>query len=115
MARRETFHGYGPEQGYEFLRTAIAKSDYQSRGCDIAADEVFVSDGSKCDGGNILDIFALGRDENIIAVVDPVYPIYVDTNVMAGHTGAANEKGEYQASSIFARRPRTISRLTFPI
>ena len=92
MARRETFHGYGPEQGYDFLREAIAKNDFQSRGCDIAADEIFVSDGSKCDTGNILDIF--GRD-NTIAVTDPVYPVYVDTNVMAGHTGEANDTGEY--------------------
>lgn len=96
MARRETFHGYGPEQGYDFLREAIAKNDYQSRNCDIAADEIFVSDGSKCDGGNILDIFAQERDANTIAVCDPVYPIYVDTNVMAGHTGPAGETGEYQ-------------------
>jgi LL-diaminopimelate aminotransferase len=93
MSRRETFHGYGPEQGYEFLREAIAKNEFQSRGCDVAADEVFVSDGSKCDGGNILDIF--GHD-NKIAVCDPVYPIYVDTNVMAGHTGEADERGEYR-------------------
>lgn len=96
MARRETFHGYGPEQGYDFLRNAIAAHDYQSRGCDIAADEIFVSDGSKCDGGNILDIFAQERDANTIAVCDPVYPIYVDTNVMAGQTGPAGETGEYQ-------------------
>ena len=96
MAKRETFRGYGPEQGYDFLREAIAKNDYQARGCDIAADEVFVSDGSKCDGGNILDIFASARQDNTIAVVDPVYPIYVDTNVMAGHTGSPDEKGEYQ-------------------
>jgi LL-diaminopimelate aminotransferase len=96
MARRETFRGYGPEQGYDFLREAIARNDYQSRGCEIAADEIFVSDGSKCDGGNILDIFSLGRDDNTIAVVDPVYPLYVDTNVMAGHTGGPDEKGEYQ-------------------
>jgi len=96
MSRRETFHGYGPEQGYDFLRDAIARNDYQSRGCDVAADEIFVSDGSKCDGGNILDIFAPSRDDNTIAVCDPVYPIYVDTNVMAGHTGEADEKGEYQ-------------------
>src|SRR5688572_30276221 len=93
MSKRETFHGYGPEQGYDFLREAIAKNDYAARGADIAADEIFVSDGSKCDGGNILDIF--GHD-NSIAVCDPVYPIYVDTNVMAGHTGEADEKGEYQ-------------------
>ncbi len=93
MSRRETFRGYGPEQGYDFLREAISKHDYKARNCDIAADEVFVSDGSKCDGGNILDIFGEG---NTIAVCDPVYPIYVDTNVMAGHTGQADEKGEYQ-------------------
>jgi len=93
MAQRQTFRGYGPEQGYDFLREAIAKNDFQSRNCDIAADEIFISDGSKCDGGNILDILG---DRNSIAVMDPVYPIYVDTNVMAGHTGVADEKGEYQ-------------------
>lgn len=92
LARRETFRGYGPEQGYDFLREAIARHDYQSRGCAVAADEVFVSDGSKCDTGNILDIF--GAD-NRIAVQDPVYPVYVDTNVMAGHTGPADEQGRY--------------------
>jgi LL-diaminopimelate aminotransferase len=94
MARRETFKGYCDEQGYDFLRTAIAEHDYHAIGCDIAADEVFVSDGSKCDTGNILDILALGT-ENTIAVTDPVYPVYVDTNVMAGHTGSPNERGEY--------------------
>ncbi|HEV2294865.1 MAG TPA: LL-diaminopimelate aminotransferase [Tepidisphaeraceae bacterium] len=92
QARRETFHGYGPEQGYEFLRQAIATHDFQSRGCDVAADEVFVSDGSKCDCGSILDIFGPG---NTIAVTDPVYPVYVDTNVMHGHTRAPDERGEY--------------------
>ena len=92
MSHRETFRGYGPEQGYDFLREAIALSDFNTRGCDVSADEVFVSDGSKCDTGNILEIF--GRD-NTIAVTDPVYPVYVDTNVMAGRTGVANEKGEY--------------------
>src|ERR671913_1573961 len=92
QARRETFKGYGPEQGYDFLREAIAKNDFQSRGCDVAADEMFVSDGSKCDCGNILDIFGPG---NTIAVTDPVYPVYVDTNVMHGHTRAADERGEY--------------------
>src|SRR5881397_2590565 len=92
MGKHATFHGYGPEQGYEWLRAAIAKNDYASRGCDIAADEVFVSDGSKCDCGNILDIFA---PQNTIAVTDPVYPVYVDTNVMAGHTGVANQRGEF--------------------
>src|SRR6476620_4299819 len=88
LSRRETFHGYGPEQGYEWLREAIAANDFRSRGCEISADEVFVSDGSKCDVGNILDIFGAG---NRIAVTDPVYPVYVDTNVMAGHTGGADE------------------------
>ncbi|MFM2431107.1 MAG: LL-diaminopimelate aminotransferase [Cyanobacteriota bacterium] len=92
MADRASFKGYGPEQGYEWLRAAIAKNDFQSRGCDIDASEIFISDGSKCDCGNILDIFG---SDNTIAVTDPVYPVYVDTNVMAGHTGDANEKGEY--------------------
>jgi LL-diaminopimelate aminotransferase len=90
MAGRETFKGYGPEQGYEFLRQAIV--DHQFAGLGIAADEVFVSDGSKCDTGNILDIFGKG---NVIAITDPVYPVYVDTNVMAGNTGDADEKGAY--------------------
>ena len=92
MAERETFRGYGPEQGYPFLRDAISENDYRARGVDIAADEIFVSDGSKCDSGNILDIFGSG---NKIAVLDPVYPVYVDTNVMAGNTGAADESGRY--------------------
>ncbi|HYV32057.1 MAG TPA: LL-diaminopimelate aminotransferase [Candidatus Binatia bacterium] len=92
MGQRESFRGYGPEQGYEFLRAAIGKNDFRDRGLDVADDEIFVSDGSKCDAGNILDI--LGR-QNKIAISDPVYPVYVDTNVMAGHTGAANEAGTY--------------------
>jgi LL-diaminopimelate aminotransferase len=92
MADRGTFKGYGPEQGYDFLREAIATNDYQSRGAKITADEVFVSDGSKCDCANILDV--LGAN-NTIAVTDPVYPVYVDTNVMAGHTGEAGANGEY--------------------
>jgi LL-diaminopimelate aminotransferase len=92
MGDRATFHGYGPEQGYLWLREKIAAHDFQSRGCDIDASEIFISDGSKCDCGNILDI--LGSD-NTIAVTDPVYPVYVDTNVMAGHTGPANDRGEY--------------------
>ncbi|MES9981108.1 MAG: aminotransferase class I/II-fold pyridoxal phosphate-dependent enzyme, partial [Candidatus Thiodiazotropha sp. 6PLUC5] len=91
MANDATFHGYGPEQGYDFLREAIAKGDYQSRGCDIVADEVFVSDGAKCDSGNFQEIFA--NDINV-AIPDPVYPVYVDTNVMAGRTGEA-EDGRY--------------------
>lgn len=87
MGTAEGFHGYGPEQGYDFLRDKIAKEDYQSRGCDIKADEIFVSDGAKCDVGNIQEIFGI---ENRIAICDPVYPVYVDTNVMAGRTGAYN-------------------------
>ena len=93
MGNRQSFKGYGPEQGYLWLREKIAENDFQSRGCDITPDEIFISDGSKCDCGNILDIF--GKD-NKIAVTDPVYPVYVDTNVMAGHTGEANDKGEYE-------------------
>src|SRR3954468_11132553 len=92
MGTHEGFHGYGPEQGYEFLRKAIAENDYRAHGLEVADDEIFVSDGTKCDTGNILDI--LGA-ENRIAVMDPVYPVYVDTNVMAGHTGEANESGAY--------------------
>jgi LL-diaminopimelate aminotransferase len=92
MGDSKTFHGYGPEQGYDFLRQAIADHDFSPRGCQIALDEIFVSDGSKCDNGNILDIFGRG---NTVAVTDPVYPVYVDTNVMAGNTGAPNEQGEY--------------------
>ncbi len=92
MSRRDTFKGYGPEQGYDFLRAAIAQNDYQARGADVLADEIFVSDGSKCDTGNILDIFG---PDNVIAVTDPVYPVYVDTNVMAGRTGPADDSGRY--------------------
>jgi len=92
MGVRSTFRGYGPEQGYDFLRQAIVDHDYRARGCDIALDEVFVSDGSKCDTGNILDIFG---SDNTIAVIDPVYPVYVDTNVMAGNTGPADDQGRY--------------------
>ncbi len=92
MGDRESFKGYGPEQGYVWLREAIAKADFQARGCEIDASEIFISDGSKCDCGNILDIFG---SDNRIAVTDPVYPVYVDTNVMAGHTGDADESGKY--------------------
>lgn len=93
MGDRATFRGYGPEQGYAWLREKIAIHDFQSRGCEIDASEIFISDGSKCDCGNILDIFG---DSNVIAVTDPVYPVYVDTNVMAGHTGSVNQRGEYE-------------------
>lgn len=87
MSEKETFKGYAPDLGYEFLRSAIAKNDYKTRGVDIAIDEIFISDGAKSDSGNIGDIFAVN---NKIAVCDPVYPVYVDTNVMAGRTGEYN-------------------------
>ena len=93
MGTEEGFRGYGPEQGYQWLRESISKNDYLSRGCEINADEIFISDGSKCDSSNILDI--LGK-ENKIAVTDPVYPVYVDTNVMTGRTGGVNKRGEYE-------------------
>ena len=93
LGNHETFRGYGPEQGYDFLRAAIADGDYRDNGISLEDDEIFVSDGSKCDTGNILDIFGNG---NKIAITDPVYPVYVDTNVMAGNTGEANESGAYE-------------------
>jgi LL-diaminopimelate aminotransferase len=92
MGKRETFRGYGPEQGYDFLVEAIREHDYATHGIAIAADEIFVSDGSKCDSGNIQEVFALAAR---IAVTDPVYPVYVDSNVMAGRTGAAGPDGRY--------------------
>jgi LL-diaminopimelate aminotransferase len=91
MAQRATFKGYGPEQGYAFLRDAIAQHDYAARGCKIEADEIFVSDGAKCDCGNIQEIFS---GDIRLAIPDPVYPVYIDTNVMAGRTGA-NVDGRY--------------------
>lgn len=84
MGHRDTFRGYGPEQGYDFLREAIAENEFQSRGADISANEIFVSDGSKCDSANIQEIFAI---DTKVAITDPVYPVYLDTNVMAGRTG----------------------------
>jgi len=90
LGERASFRGYGPEQGYDFLREAIVENMYAN--LNIADDEIFVSDGSKCDTGNILDIFGKG---NTIAITDPVYPVYVDTNVMAGNTGEADENGAY--------------------
>ena len=93
LAHRETFRGYGPEQGYEFLRSAIAQHDYRDRNIDIADDEIFVSDGSKCDCGYVLDILG---DQNKIAIPDPVYPVYVDTNVMTGRSGPARKDGSYE-------------------
>jgi len=93
MGSSSSFHGYGPEQGYGFLRSAIAENDYRKRGINVADDEIFVSDGSKCDTGNILDIFG---SDNRVAVMDPVYPVYVDTNVMVGNTGPADASGRYE-------------------
>jgi len=91
MADAKTFRGYGPEQGYEFLREKIARHDFQARGADIAPDEIFISDGAKCDNGNIQEIFS---NDIKIAIPDPVYPVYVDTNVMAGRTGKY-DRGRY--------------------
>jgi LL-diaminopimelate aminotransferase len=92
MADDTTFRGYGPEQGYEFLRSAIAENDFQNRGAEISADEIFVSDGAKCDTGNIQELFSR---KTRIAIPDPVYPVYLDTNVMAGRTGEFGD-GRYQ-------------------
>ncbi len=92
MADDDSFRGYGPEQGYAFLREAIVTHDFQSRGADISADEIFVSDGAKCDTGNIQELFS---QDITIAIPDPVYPVYLDTNVMAGRTGVF-EDGRYQ-------------------
>ena len=98
MASAETFHGYAPDLGYEFLRKAIADNDYKARGVEIALDEIFVSDGAKSDSGNIGDIFS---QDNKIAVCDPVYPVYVDTNVMAGRTGEFLEDQEKWSDVIY--------------
>lgn len=98
MGNAETFHGYAPDLGYEFLRTAITENDYKARGCDISPDEVFISDGAKCDSGNIQEIFST---DNKIAVCDPVYPVYVDTNVMAGRTGTYNPQTEVWSDVIY--------------
>lgn len=93
MSKAETFKGYGPEQGYDFLREAIVENDYKARGINLDIDEVFISDGSKCDSGNILEIFG---PENNIAIQDPAYPVYVDSSVMGGRTGEAMENGFYE-------------------
>ena len=98
MAKAETFHGYAPDLGYEFLRNAIAENDYRARGCDIAADEIFVSDGAKSDSGNIQEIFSL---DNRIAVCDPVYPVYVDSNVMAGRCGTYDAASQMWSNVIY--------------
>jgi LL-diaminopimelate aminotransferase len=101
MARRATFKGYGPEQGYAFLREAVAQHDYAARGCRIAPDEIFISDGAKCDCGNIQEIFAT---DIRLAIPDPVYPVYIDTNVMAGRTGP-NVDGRYEGVSYLESTP----------
>ena len=88
MGAAESFKGYAPDLGYSFLREVIAEKDFKNRGCDIAADEIFISDGAKCDCGNIQEIFSI---DNTIAVCDPVYPVYVDSNVMAGRTGTFDD------------------------
>lgn len=93
MSDAKTFKGYGPEQGYEFLRKAIVENEFQAHGIEIDIDEIFISDGSKCDTGNILDVF--GKN-NKVAIADPVYPVYVDTNVMDGRTGNVLENGYYE-------------------
>ena len=98
MSKKETFKGYAPDLGYEFLRDVIAQKDYKDRGCDIAADEIFVSDGAKSDSGNIGDIFS---QDNKIAVCDPVYPVYVDTNAMAGRTGTYDPATEKWSDVIY--------------
>jgi len=98
MGAAETFHGYAPDQGYEFLRSVIAREDFQKRGAQITEDEIFISDGAKCDSGNIQEIFST---DNRIAVCDPVYPVYVDTNVMAGRTGTYDPVSEKWSDVIY--------------
>ncbi len=98
MSRAETFRGYAPDLGYDFLRNAIVESDYKARGCDIEADEIFVSDGAKSDSGNIQEIFSL---DNRIAVCDPVYPVYVDSNVMAGRCGTYDADAQMWSNVIY--------------
>ena len=97
MSKKETFKGYGPEQGYDFLRNAIAENDYKARGVQIDANEIFISDGSKCDTGNIQEIFS--RDSKI-AITDPVYPVYADTTVMSGKTGTVAPNGYFNKTAI---------------
>lgn len=94
MGKKESFRGYGPEQGYAFLRKKIVEQDYQHKGIDMCIDEIFVSDGAKCDTGNIVDLFS---KDNIVAIPNPVYPVYLDTNVMAGRSGKYDAKtGKYE-------------------
>jgi len=103
MAQKPTFRGYGPEQGYEFLARAVIENDFQPRGVELAPEEIFISDGSKCDTGNLQEIFGL---DNTVAVTDPVYPVYIDTNVMAGRTGPGDEQGCYEGIVYLACTPQ---------
>ena len=98
IGTKEGFKGYGPEQGYEFLRKAIVENDYKARNIDIEEDEIFVSDGAKCDCGNIVDIFS---QDNKVAITDPVYPVYLDTNVMAGRSGKYNKDMEMYENIVY--------------
>ncbi|HOO79252.1 MAG TPA: LL-diaminopimelate aminotransferase [Lachnospiraceae bacterium] len=98
MADEKTFRGYAPDLGYEFLRNAVMENDYKARGCEIAADEIFISDGAKSDSGNIQEIFS---KDCKVAVCDPVYPVYVDTNIMAGRTGVFDETTETWSNVIY--------------
>lgn len=102
MGKTETFRGYGPEQGYKFLRDAIAEHNYRSRGIDVEADEIFISDGSKSDCGNIQEIFDSSCK---VAVPDPVYPVYLDTNVMAGRTGELLQNGQFEGVTYLPALP----------
>lgn len=98
MMHKETFRGYGPEQGYAFLREKIAECDYKKRGIDIQIDEIFVSDGAKCDTGNIGEIFGI---DNVVAITDPVYPVYLDTNIMAGRSGEYDKIAEQYENIVY--------------
>ena len=98
MGTANGFKGYGPEQGYEFLREAIVENDYRRRGIDIKKDEIFISDGAKCDCGNIVDIFS---EDNKVAITDPVYPVYLDTNVMSGRSGKFDAKASKYENIIY--------------
>ncbi len=93
MAESSTFRGYGPEQGYDFLVNAVINGEYKSRNIDIAPDEIFISDGSKCDIANIQEIFDIN---STVAITDPVYPVYLDSNIMAGRSGRLNDKGYFE-------------------
>ena len=106
MGNQETFRGYGPEQGYSFLREKIVENDYLKRGVEISPDEIFISDGAKCDCGNIGDILGLN---NRVAITDPVYPVYLDTNIMAGRGSSFDEKtGKFENIFIYQQQLKII-------